>query len=241
MKPLDLTTIERIERFIVFEEKVYLSGWIDNSSHGFKVTFGLQGRPSLDSFDKTMKRSKKRGGQRYHCIMYNCSGIGLLDVAPQMEAQFCGRGWSESKGAHLALHFPDLSAQQFWRGQTTNDQEGECFHTDLMLMEIGDDEIIIDQTTLQRVEALKGGAHSKAVAMLLQDPDFIHWLDNKSLYAQGIDYMRTFDQRDELVKKVCAIKSKVEFDHDEQAWERWENQFHRPFIQHMQRQTHAKS
>ena len=231
---LDLTTIERIERFIVFEAKVELLHWEDTSQWGFKIKLGLPSRADLDPFDKTMKRSKKRGGQRYHCIIYG-------EFNRQFEAMFCGRGWAETAGAHIALHIPDLDDQLWFRESRTRDQgekevPGRVY--DIMLMEIGDDEIIVDQTTVQRLEALKGGPKSKAVAMLLQEADFIGWLDRKSIYAHAFDHVRTLDERDCLVKDVCKIESKAEFDHKPEAWEIWETQFHRPFIQHMQRHGH---
>ncbi len=237
MKELDLLTIERIERFIVFESKVWLNSWIDTSNHGFKITLGLKSRAELDYFDNTMKRSKRRGGQRYHMIL--TPAIGDIEEVMQQEAMFCGRGWNETKGAHLALHFPGLSDQHWWRNQKTRDQEGECSTWNIILMEVGDDEIIIDQTLRDKAEQQPvGGPRSKAVAMLLQDGGFSCWLDLHSLHSkQGIDGLvqRTFEQRDALMKAVCGISSKIEFDNNgDAAWEIWENQFHRPFIQYMQ-------
>jgi hypothetical protein len=234
---LDLDTVERIERFIVFESKVELLHWEDTSQWGFKIKLGLLSRQELDAFDKTMKRSKKRGGQRYHCILYG-------EFNRQFEAQFCGRGWAETLGAHIALHIPDTDDQIWFRFAPTRDQgdkETVGRSCDLMLMEIGDDEIIIDQTMRSRVETLelKGGPHSKHVAMLLQDEAFNRWMSCHSLYrrpeARPDDPAAcyTLDDIDALVKEVCGIKSKVEFDHDEEAWQRWETQFHRPFIQAM--------
>ena len=239
MKHLDLTTVERIGRFIVFEGRVELLHWEDTSQWGFKIKVGLESRAELDHFDKTMKRSKKRGGQRYHCILYG-------EFNRQLEAQFAGRGWAETAGAHIALHIPDLDDQLFWRESQTRDQ-GEkeipgrvC---DLMLMEIGDDEILIDQTRREKVEAPVGGARSKAVAMLLQDPEFIVWMDEISIYRLSLvstfyrdEYTAT--GRDKYVKRICGIESKIELDNgNEAAWEKWNVQFHRPFIQYMERKT----
>jgi len=45
----------------------------------------------------------------------------------------------------------------------------------------------------------------------------------------------TLDDIDALMKEVCKIESKVEFDHNDGPWAVWVTQFHRPFIQHMQR------
>lgn len=235
---LDLVTIERIERFIVFESKVELLHWEDTSQWGFKIKLALASRAELDSFDKTMKRSKKRGGQRYHCILYG-------EFNRQFEAQFCGRGWAESVGAHVALHVPDLDDQVWFRECPTRDQgekelAGRAF--DIMLMEMGDDEIIIDQTQrdmVAQVEAV-GGPRSKAVAMMLQDMEFQSWLERHSVHGgTGFGkpkFIGYFDAANEKMKAVCGIESKIEFDNgNEEAWAIWESQFHRPFIQHMQR------
>lgn len=233
-KELDLTTVERIEQYIAFEGRVELLRWEETSQWGFKIKLGLTARVCLDWFDNTMKRSKTRGGQRYHCIFTNTGD----NEDRQLEAMFCGRGWAETQGAHIALHIPDPSDAEWWKLQTANDQrekEERGAVWDLLLLEIGDDEIIINQKYRKKAEEpLKGGPHSKAVAMLLQDQDFQWWLIGPCLWTKGGDLdLSTFDGRDELVKRVCKIKSKVEFDHDEQAWERWNTQFHRPFIQYM--------
>ena len=227
MKELDLTTVERIERFIVFEGKVELLHWEDTSQWGFKIRLGLESRADLDPFDKTMKRSKKRGGQRYHCILYG-------EFNRQFEAQFCGRGWAETAGAHVALHVPDHQDQLWFREAKTRDQgekEVPGRGYDLMLMEIGDDEVLIDQTRREKAEAPIGGPRSKAVAMLLQDDDFGRWVQDKSLWSH-----RSIYDLDALIKEVCGMKSKVELDNgNEAAWEQWNVQFHRPYIQWLQR------
>ena len=235
---LDLLTIERIERYIVFESQVWLNGWIDTSGHGFKITLGLPSRAELDAFDGTMKRRKRKGGQRYHMILTPLTGN--IEEVPQHEVQFCGRGWNETKGAHIALHVPDLTDQHWWRIRKAGDQEGECFTGNIILMEIGDDEVIIDQTMRDRAERaeLKGGPRSKHVARMLQDLEFQQWLDKVSIYQNlesPFDFSN-FEECDALMKDVCGIKSKIEFDNNgDAAWQIWENQFQRPFIQHMQR------
>lgn len=228
MKELDLTTVERIERFIVFEGAVELLHWEDTSQWGFKIKLRLESRAELDHFDKTMKRSKKRGGQRYHCIFYE-------GIDGQAEAQFCGRGWAETQGAHIALHIPDLDAQLWFRGYKTRDQgekeiAGQQFS--LILMEIDDNEQIIDQTGREKVEIQLGGPKSKAVARLIRDRDFNEWLRGKSVWAIQVPAGADDNVIDRFVKKICGIKSKVEFDHgNTTAWALWERQFHTPFIQ----------
>lgn len=240
---LDLLTVERIERYIVFESKVWLNGWIDTSSHGFKVSLGLKSRAELDYFDGTMKRRKRKGGQRYHMILTPVAGVVSMVAFPegvmQHESQFVGRGWNETKGAHIALHIPGLTNQIWWRTQKTRDQEGECSTWNIILMEIGDDEQIIDQTARERAERPVGGPRSKHVARMLQDPEFAHWMDQVSVHSDYGDLGpcdRTLEQRDGMMKAKCGITSKVEFDNgNEKAWEIWETQFKAPFIRHSSR------
>jgi hypothetical protein len=227
--------LEKIDNYLVFDGPVKLLSWMDNSSHGFKVSLGLNSRAALDPFDNTMKRRKRRGGQKYHVIFQG-------DQPIQMEAMFCGRGWAESKGAHIALHVPDGDDQRWFRGLNTEDQEGDGETWDMFLLEIGDDELLIDQTKRDKAyRAPVGGPRSKAVAMLLQDDDFGLWLDRESIHAAVYSpdctpATRTFKARDDLVKNRLGIKSKIELDNgNAQAWNLWEAQFHRPFIQWMQR------
>jgi len=220
--------INKIEEYIAYEGAVILANWIETSAHGFKIQLSLSSRAELDPFDKTMKRSKKRGGQRYQMILQG-------DQPIQMEALFCGRGWSETKGAHIALHIPDIDDQRFFRGLNTLDQDGdECFTGNIMLLEVGEDEIVINQKRRDKADPVPvGGPRSKAVAILLQDPDFILWLNTVSLHRNldHPDYYNTFKTRDLMVKNRLGIKSKIELDNgNDQAWNLWEIQFHRPFI-----------
>ena len=223
--------INKIEEYIAYEGAVILANWIETSAHGFKVQLSLSSRAELDPFDKTMKRSKKRGGQRYQMILQG-------DQPIQMEALFCGRGWSETKGAHIALHIPDIDDQRFFRGLNTIDQGDveSAVWWNIMLLEVGEDEIIINQKRRDKADPVPvGGPRSKAVAILLQDPDFALWMDRKSIHADTGE-TRTVDQRDSVVKNRCGFKSKVELDNgNEQAWQLWERQFHGPFIKWMGR------
>jgi hypothetical protein len=105
------------------------------------------------------------------------------EILRQFEAQFCGRGWSEGKGAHIALHIGELETIAFFRQETTRDQgetETPGSNYDIMMMELDDSEAIINQAKRARAAGVvdpqpKGGPRSKAVAMMLQDPDFQEW------------------------------------------------------------------
>lgn len=239
----DLTQAQaqRAEDHIAYEGTVELLSWQDTSNWGFKIRLGLMDRGQLDYFEGVMNMRKSRGGQRYHCILMDEG-----EILRQFEAQFCGRGWSEGKGAHIALHIGELETIAFFRQETTRDQgetETPGSNYDIMMMELGDDETIVNQAKRARAAGVvdpqpKGGPRSKAVAMMLQDPDFQEWVDRRSIYAQGIEYRRSPLQLDELVKKIVRIESKREFDDSdvgEELWLRWETNFHRPFLHYLQR------
>jgi hypothetical protein len=82
----------------------------------------------------------------------------------------------------------------------------------------------------------KGGPRSKAVARMMHDPDFGMWLANVSVH-KGRATSWDFNSIDKLVKHCIGIKSKIELDNGaDQAWNLWEGQFHRPFIQYMSQQ-----
>lgn len=243
----DLTAAQarRAEDHIAYEGVVELLSWQDTSNWGFKIRLGLMDRGQLDYFDGVMTMRKSRGGQRYHCILMDEG-----EILRQFEAQFCGRGWSEGKGAHIALHIGELETITFFRNETTRDQgetETPGSNYDIMMMELGDDEAIVNQAKRARAAGVvdpqpKGGPRSKAVAMMLQDFEFLHWLSHRSIWAVCDDTFHRIEYNpitaDELVKKKLRITSKKELDlsaDSDELWEAWENQFHRPFLHYLQR------
>lgn len=230
---------QHVEDHLAYEGRTELVKWIDTSSHGFKITLGLKDRAELDYFDGVMTMRKNRGGQRYQAM------ITARDELTQHEMQFCGRGWSESGGAHAALHIPHIEDQVFWRqlvcrDQVEKDKHGETI--DIMLMELDDNEEIVNQAKRARQRGIldpqpKGGPRSKAVAIALQDIDFGVWLDRRSIYkVANFTCPRTFAERDLLVKDILGVESKKDLDNgNDLAWNKWENQFMRPFLRWSQR------
>lgn len=238
---LSQAQVQRAEDHIAYEGTVELLSWQDTSNWGFKIRLGLQDRGHLDYFDGVMTMRKSRGGQRYHCILMDEG-----EILRQFEAQFCGRGWSEGKGAHIALHIGELETIAFFRNETTRDQgeaEDPGSNYDIMMMELGDDEGIVNQAKRARVAGVvdpqpKGGPRSKAVAMMLQDEEFREWLARRSIYKRFDILEYEFDDADRLVKKVLGINSKVQMDTDpnsDDLWAKWEISFHRPFLHYLQR------
>ncbi len=239
--------LKRIEDHIAFEGVLELKKWQDTSGHGFKVTLGLQNRAMLDFFDGVMTMRKSRGGQRYHAIIQpywtDNHGERKPDASQQQEQewQFCGRGWAESQGAHIAIHLADRESIAWWRMKKTADQveaehKGNIYF--VMLLELDDDETIINQRKRGMMvppPPPKGGPRSKFVARTMQDSDFCLWLNGHSIYAQkGVD--RTTSQIDALVKQVCKFSSKIELDNgNEKAWTDWEQHFHKPFLHYMRK------
>ena len=244
--------LEYAEQHVAYDGNVDLTKWVDTSQWGFKITLGLSNRAQLDFFDGVMTMRKNRGGQRYQAVIapFVTTADGErspdMDDLTQQEWQFCGRGWSESKGAHIALHIGDIEAIEFWRGQTASDQveskRGAMFY--VLLLELEDDETIVNQQKRDRVVPVKdqhGGPRSRKVGMMLSDPDFQEFLKH-SIYASNEDPFIFDDPKkvDQLIKRVCAIESKKQFDvgvSAESHWEIFETQFQRPFIQYMQRSS----
>jgi hypothetical protein len=244
----DLTALQiaQAEDHIAYEGVVELRKWIDTSAQGFKLTLGLSNRNQLDQFDGVMSMRKSRGGQRYHAIIQPYWTTSTGERKPdssqmvQQEWQFAGRGWSEGSGAHIAIHIGDREPIIWWRQKKCADQveaeaRGGIYY--IMLLELDDDETIVNQEKRDRVippELPKGGPRSKAVARTILDPEFGLWLNKRSLYRALEDPCR-YDlpaKRDALVKRTCGMASKVELDNgNEAAWQMWELQFLRPFIQ----------
>jgi hypothetical protein len=219
-----------------------LLSWQDTSNWGFKIRLGLMDRGQLDYFEGVMNMRKSRGGQRYHVILSDEDG----EILRQFEAQFCGRGWSEGKGAHIALHIGELETISFFRQETTRDQgetETPGSNYDIMMMELDDSEAIINQAKRARAAGVvdpqpKGGPRSKAVAMMLQDEEFLEWLARRSIYKRFNLAVYTPAEADELVKRKLMIESKVQLDTDpntDELWQRWEINFHRPYLHYLQR------
>lgn len=236
------------EQHVAYDGHVTLRNWIDSSAHGFKLVLDLESRAELDHFDGVMAYRKKRGGQRYMAIIqpyWYPDGVGKPDASRQFvqEWLFAGRGWSESKGAHIAVLVRAASEIDYWKiNSTTEDQatdDDRISRYYVMLLELEDDETIVNQEKRERVipmEEKKGGPKSKAVAQLLSDRDFVEWL-SWSIYSRLDDPDRYEDPAnvDQLIKQVCRIESKKQFDLEPDKWELFENQFHRPFIHHMRR------
>ncbi len=239
--PLTDAQARRAEDHIAYEGTVELLSWQDTSNWGFKIRLALQDRGHLDYFDGVMTMRKSRGGQRYHCILMDEG-----EILRQFEAQFCGRGWSEGKGAHIALHIGELETIGFFRQETTKDQgetETPGSNYDIMMMELGDDEAIVNQAKRARAAGVvdpqpRGGPRSKAVGMMLNDEDFLRWLARRSIYARPEIPEYFYETADRLVKNVLGIDSKIQLDCDDNSdelWEMWENQFHRPYLRYLQR------
>jgi len=236
--------LKQIGEYTVYEGNVELWRWQETSSAGFKVVLKLPQRSDLDYFDSMVARRKGKAGHLFQCVLWPLDGDA--NWQKQMEAQYWGRNWSETIGATFALHFHG-DDQRWWKTHGTRDQgepEIPGFELRILIMERGDDGRLINQARARAVtagqqriaaerekpEPIKGGPKSKNVAIWMQDTDVLEWLNEASIYQNQGPFESAADI-DALVKAVCQIDSKREFDHNPAAFESWENQFNRPFLQ----------
>lgn len=215
-------------RLVAFEGVVKLAKWSDSSSGGPKVSFALLDKDALTPFEKATKRRGKKSGQRYLVTLADSRGE-LMPDAPD-ECVLLGAQWTHTAGATATFAFTSLD---YWRRLTTADQSDNPTELHLTLVELQADETPVDQVSqdvLEKATKPKGGPRSKHVAQWNQAPDFCQFVGKRLEMPEDRWHMVTADMADKWVKQVCGIESKVEFDHNQQAWERYENLVKRPFM-----------
>lgn len=215
-------------RLVAFEGLVTLQRWEDSSSNGPKVRFGLLDRDALAPFEKATKRRGKKSGQRYLLVLADRNGE-LIAGAPD-ECFLLGAQWSHGPGASIVMAFAEIS---WWKAFSTADGEGagEAFH--ITLVELQCDETPIDQTSADAVEHAnkpKGGPRSKHVAQRNQTTDFQAFVGYRTDMPRDRWNLVGADTCDKWVKQMCGVASKVEFDHNHEAWTRYETLISRPFL-----------
>jgi hypothetical protein len=216
-------------RMVAFEGVVKLAKWTDSSSAGPKVTFTLLDKDALTPFEKATKRRGKKSGQRYLVTLADSRGELITAGAPD-ECILLGAQWTHTAGATATFAFGDLL---FWRGLNTADQSDTPTELHLVLVELQADETPVDQVSqaaMEKATKPKGGPRSKHVAQVVQASDFCQFVGKRLEMPQDRWHMVTADMADKWVKQVCGIESKVDFDYNQQAWERYENLVKRPFI-----------
>jgi hypothetical protein len=214
-------------RLVAFEGTVSLQRWEDSSSNGPKVRLGLLDRDALAPFEKATKRRGKKSGQRYLLILAS-SLAELIPDAPD-ECFLIGAQWSHGPGASITLAFESI---EWWkRFSTADDGTPEQFH--ITLVELQCDETPIDQASLDAVEHAnkpKGGPRSKFVAQRNQASDFQAFVGHRTDIPRDRWNLIGQDTCDKWVKQMCGVASKIEFDHNDEAWTRYENLINRPFL-----------
>jgi hypothetical protein len=241
-----------VSQWVAFEGYVELRAWIETSSNGFKVQLTLPSREDLEYFDGVMARRKGVGGHRYKIIATSDDAFGTR----VMDCQFWGRGWSETKGTHIALHFIDNDVT-FWKSLKTRDQgdseiPGERFY--VVLMEYADDDTIVNQSLLQKLSARaeagleqgtladareraedagadmpKGGPRSQNAAKLLKEQGFLDWLNQHEQHKKAGPFS-TYEDAHAYVLARIDMKSFRQFDVNELFWSNFEIVFKKPYI-----------
>jgi hypothetical protein len=208
---------------------VILQRWEETSTSGAKARFGLPDKDALTPFEKATKRRGKRAGQRYLLIVADRNGEPI-PTAPE-QCFLAGAQWSHGSGASITLAFQDIG---WWKRFSTGDHDdaaGERFH--FTMVEIQEDETPIDQASqdlVERANKPKGGPKSKFVAQRNQAKDFQEFVGYRMDTPQDRWALIGADTCDKWVKQMCGVASKIEFDHNPEAWIRYERLISRPFM-----------
>lgn len=217
------------ERLVAFHELVTVKAWTDSSSRGPTIKVGLGSRDSLTIFETVTRRAKKRAGQRFAAIWQD----EALSRKYTMDLWFAGANWAHQDGASVKFSIlsDDLETfQQDWKLPLANNDGHPIFYW-LTLVQIDDDEKPIDQKKAELMDATepkpKGGPKSKRVAILTQQPDFQQYVYFRKREPAGPDPMGDADR---WVKETCNVTSKVEFDHNEAAWDLFQTRVMSPFV-----------
>lgn len=219
------------ERLVAFEGYVTLDKWQDTSASGCKVTFQLADRDALAPFEKATRRRGKKAGQRYRAIFVDDAGEVLPAPA---DFWFLGASWSHSGGAAVAFAVMGEDLDYFCGCPTNDGDAGQGRRWHLTLVEIDDEEKPVDQVQTDKLEKLKGGPHSKAVARRCQEPEFQQFVASCTGTSPSLVGAETCDR---WIKRTCGVQSKVEFDHDEAAWERYREKVDRPYLRWGERES----
>ena len=214
--------------YVAFEGMVALAKWSESSRSGAKITVKLQDREALAPFEKATKRRGKRAGQRYMVVVSSDKGEPISD-APS-ELWFAGADWSHQGGASVSFTVDSL---EWWRQFQTADQggDGQVFHFTMVELQANDTPLDQDQADrAERANRPKGGPKSKFAAQRNQTTDFQAYVGYRTGMPKERWRLVGADTCDKWVKQVCGVESKVAFDHDEDAWNRYEKLISRPFI-----------
>ena len=214
-------------RHIAFEGAVQLQRWEDSSTSGPKARFSLHDRDALGPFEKATKRRGKRAGQRYRLIVCNALGEHLVTT----ECFLAGAQWAHGPGASITLAFESID---FWRRYSTGDHaEGAGTQFMFTMVELQDDETPVDQVRQEAMEKAtkpKGGPKSKHVAQRNQSKDFQAFVAYRLGMPRDRWHLCGADSCDKWVKQMTGVTSKIEFDHNPEAWTRYERLVHAPFM-----------
>lgn len=216
----------RTLRFVAFEGLVEFHKWADTSGSGQRIWLKLSGREALAHFDKVTKRRGGKGGQVYRCYFGDTDGVLHADL--EVDGWFIGAAWHHTTGASITLEVEDLGPFRKYPTQD-NSATGEASGFHLTLVQVDEENRAIDQSLADKNAHLetkiKGGPHSKRVAILCQQEDFQRFVAIRLYGVDGaVEERRHASQKqcDEWVKRVVGIKSKIELDHEPATWDRFQ-------------------
>ncbi len=159
-------------------------------------------------------------------MIHSTTGSPMISenfVAFQGECQLAG--WSESHtgGAKVTLWLADHSQLDAFRALTARKGNVAGHRFMVAMVEIGEDEQPVDQTkATPEAPAPKGGALSRLAGLWCQTPEFQDWLRVSypaewEAIEEGIDGPESHEIAAEIVRQLCAIKSRAELDHSPEA------------------------
>lgn len=225
------------EAVVAFHEIVTFLGWKDSSRSGPKLTFALDSRNALNHFDKATKRRGKKAGQRYTAVLQASNDDGEPIEQPfQVDLWFAGANWAHQEGAKVAFTITDddLSAI-LATGWNPRDHGGLAARLWLTLVQLDEDETPINQVAQEKLEAgmaeperRKGGPNCAAAAILAGDDEFQWYVSERLDEDRGIGLARgnagekaTTNEADAFIKQVCGVTSKIDFDFNPEAWDKF--------------------
>ena len=133
-------------------------------------------------------------------------------------------GWSETStgGRKCTFWFDEDSAEHPLKKFTVRRGKHAGTRFRMVLVEIGDDEVPVDQVAREQHETVVGGPISKHCGMLCRDDAFILYMKQRypDSFTEGVEQGRKPDQiAAGIVRQICVIDSRAELDHNEQAAE----------------------
>jgi hypothetical protein len=164
----------------------------------------------------------------------------MSDVKPQhivFQGEMQLAGWQEthSGGAKVTFWLPSSDDLDPFRTLTSRKGKIAGHRLAVVMVEIGDDELPVDQQPDAVAQAAKGGQLAKLAGVLCNDPRFIGFLySERADLVDAVPIMEFSDESEmaaEVVRRACGVKSRAELDHNETAAKIFHSTFRVPFVE----------